>query len=129
MNVYLARVGNSLVPADDEAQRLVHRLEPGELLYVKAVRPRSGPWHRLYRGLCRTIGENQDPPRDPDSIDYELRIRAGHFDVLMVDGRECRFPKRIAFDQLTAGEWEAIWPSLELAMREHFGISPESQVA
>jgi hypothetical protein len=67
------------------------------------------------------IGANQDPARDEASIDNELRVRAGHFDVFWVDGHECRVPKRIAFARLTADEWAELWPSLELAIREHFG--------
>ena len=72
-------------------------------------------------GICRTIGENQDPQRSESSIDAELRIRAGHFDVLFIDGHECRVPRRIAFAQLSADEWAELWPSLELAICEHFG--------
>ena len=72
----------------------------GELAEFKVLRPRSVAWHRLYFGLCRVIAENQDPPRDADSIDCELRIRAGHFDVMYVGEYEVRVPKRIAFDKM-----------------------------
>lgn len=118
----VSRAGKSgLVADDEEGAALLRRMGDGECCQVKIVRPRSVQWNRMYFGICREIGQNQDPPRTESSIDYELRVRAGHFEVLWVDGQEVRFPKRIAFDQLTADEWSALWPSLELAIRENFG--------
>lgn len=125
MKLWLAKVhrGNKvgLIPTDDIGQDVIRRMTDGECCVVTLVRPRSVPWHKMYFGICRDIGQNQDPPRTESSIDNELRIRAGHFEVLWVDGHECRIPKRIAFDQLTADEWAELWLSLELAIREHFG--------
>jgi len=81
----------------------------------------------MYFGLCREIGENQDPRRDEHSIDMELRFRAGHKEMVGVLGdQELWVPKRIAFDKLTPEQWSELWPSLELAMRETFGIGPEN---
>jgi hypothetical protein len=112
---------SGLIPDDDEGRALMRRMGDGECCQVKIIRPRSVQWNKMYFGICTQIGENQDPPRTKESIDYELRIRAGHFETLWVDGHECRQAKRIAFDQLTADEWSALWPSLELAIVEHFG--------
>lgn len=109
------------MPADEESARVHVRMTEGECVLAKLTRVRSVPWHKMYFGICRDIGKNQDPVRNEDSIDYELRVRAGHFEKFWVDGHECRMPKRIAFDQLTADEWAELWPSLELAIREHFG--------
>lgn len=125
MKLWLARFTRGaiigLIPTDDESRRAINRLGDGECVEVEVVRPRSVPWNRMYFGICREIGKNQDPMRDESSIDHELRVRAGHFDVLWVDGHECRVPKRIAFARLTPDEWAELWPSLELAIREHFG--------
>lgn len=121
MRIWLVRRGRGFLPADDSSIEAHAKMAPGECAEFRILRPRSVRWHRMYYGICRTIGENQDPQRDEDSIDAELRVRAGHFDVLLVDGHEVRVPKRIAFDRLTGDEWEALWPSLELAIRERFG--------
>lgn len=125
MKLWLAKVERDgkvgLIPTDDESRAALRRMGQGECAQVEIIRPRSLPWHRMYFGICREIGKNQDPVRDESSIDHELRVRAGHFDVLWVDGHECRVPKRIAFARLSPDEWEALWPSLELAIREHFG--------
>ena len=125
MKLWFAKVRRGekvgLIPTDEKARAILDRMGDGECAEVELIRPRSVPWHRMYFGICRQIGENQDPQRTEDSIDQELRVRAGHFDVLWIDGHEVRVPKRIAFAKLSADEWAELWPSLELAIREHFG--------
>lgn len=125
MKLWLAKVRRDnkvgLIPTDEESRTVISRLGDGECAQFAIVRPRSVQMNKMYFGICREIGKNQDPQRDEDSIDYELRIRAGHYEVMWVDGHECKFPKRIAFDKLTHDEWMELWPSLELAIREHFG--------
>jgi hypothetical protein len=124
MKLWLAKVGRTLIPADYDAEQLMVKMGDGECAEFRVVRPRSVQWHRMYFGICRTIGQNQDPNRDEDSIDAELRVLAGHFTVVPVvgvPGVEIRMPKRIAFDKLTADEWSALWPNLETAIRERFG--------
>lgn len=121
MKILLAKHGRGFLAAEEEAEKLHREMGAGEVMMLEVIRIRSLPWHRMYFGICREIGLNQDPQRDEDSIDYELRIRAGHYDVMFVDGLEVRTPKRIAFKKLTYDQWAALWPSLELAIREHFG--------
>lgn len=125
MKLWFAKVRRGekagLIPTDEDSRALVNRLGDGECVQVEVTRCRSVQWNKLYWSLCQTIGVNQDPQRSKDSIDAELRIRAGHFDVMFIDGHECRVPRRIAFSHLSADEWSELWPSLELAIREHFG--------
>lgn len=121
MKIWLAKHGRGFIPADDDSLEVHAKMGVGECAQFEIVRPRSLQWHRMYFGICREIGKNQDPQRDEASIDQELRVRAGHFDVLFVDGHEVRVPKRIAFAKLTGDEWAKLWPSLELAINEHFG--------
>lgn len=119
--MYLARHGRGFLPADEESADLHRKMDAGEVAEFEVHRIRSLAWHKMYYGICSEIGKNQDPPRDKDSIDNELRIRAGHYEVLLVEGREVRVPKRIAFAKLSADKWSDLWPSLELAIRETFG--------
>ncbi len=116
---------HGLVAADHETSEAISKMGDGEMLLLRPIKVRNLRWHRLYFALCREIGQNQDPVRDESSIDYELRILGGHYDVMHArKGNtlyEVRTPKRIAFDKLTAQQWEALWPSLELAGRERFG--------
>lgn len=129
MRVWLAKVARSFVATDDDGEKLLARMGDGECAVFNVVRPRSVPWHRMYFGIARMIGKNQDPQRDEDSIDMELRVLAGHFDVMYVKGHEVRVPKRIAFDKLTADEWSNLWPSIETAIRERFGEEYVREIA
>lgn len=119
---WFAWTGKFLVPFDAAAERYVNKLEPGEGLVMSVKKVRSIYWHNMYFACCREIGHNCDPERSEASIDPELRVRAGHFDVLFVAGHEVHVPKRIAFDEMDAHEWAALWPSLDLAMQEGFGF-------
>jgi hypothetical protein len=124
MKILLAKHGRGFLPGDEDADNLHKKLGAGELMTFEPVLIRSLPWHRMYFGICRSIGQNQDPPRDEDSIDHELRVLAGHYDVMHINGLEgveVRIPKRIAFKKLDADGWAKLWPSLELAIREKFG--------
>lgn len=125
---WFARIGQELVlaPADAASSKLISKLTPGEGLVMSVLKVRSLEWHKLYFACCREIGQNCDPVRDENSIDYELRIRAGHYDVMFVNDHEVRVPKRIAFDKLTAQEWASLWPSLDLAMQGTFGFDFEA---
>lgn len=125
MKHWFSRLGRNLIPADASSERLLLSLADGEGLLLSTIKLRSVHWHRMYFGCCREIGKNCDPQRDEDSIDGELRVLAGHFNVIPGDGFEIRVPKRIAFDKLTADEWAALWPSLDLAMQERFGFDFE----
>jgi hypothetical protein len=118
----VSRNGKSGLVADDDAGRAVlRRMGDGECCQVKIVRPRSVQWNKLYWSLCRTIGDNQDPQRDEDSIDAEIRVLAGHYEVMYVGQHEVRVPKRIAFDKMTADEWSEYFQRAEMAIAERFG--------
>lgn len=88
MRAWLAKVSRGhrvgLIPTDDPGRELLRKMAEGECAEFTSIRPRSLPWHRMYFGICRMIGENQDPPRDESSIDYELRILSGHYEVMRV---------------------------------------------
>lgn len=133
MKMYLAKVSKGgkigFVPADDAATTELAKLGDGEVIECSIIRPRSIQWNRMYWALCRTIGENQDPERDEDSIDAELRILAGHFDVMYVGNHEVRVPKRIAFDKLDADGWAKYWQKVEQAVAYRFGASYILEVA
>lgn len=126
MKAWFAKLGSHLIPACAKATQLVEKLEDGEGVVMNAIKVRSLAWHNMYFGCCRAIGQNCEPERDEDSIDAELRIRAGHFDVMFVEGHEVRVPKRIAFDKLTADQWANLWRKLDYAMQEGFGFDFEA---
>lgn len=127
MRRWFHRRGDTLVPADEASQKALHRLAEGEAVRLMMERSRSPQWHRWYFGCCREIGVNQEPPRSEWSIDYELRIAAGH--CVWIKSSKLGIvpiPNRIAFDQLTAEEWETLWPSIDQAMLNEFGFDSDA---
>lgn len=121
MSAWFHKKGLALAPSDEASLKGLMRMGDGECVLVSIIRPRCANELRRYYAICTSIGENQDPPRDKDSIDHELRIRSGHYDVLTIDGHEIRTPKRIAFDKLSQEAWEDYWQRVELAICQHFG--------
>lgn len=125
MRLWFHRVSRAgkvgLVPDDEQGRALLNRLGDGECVEIEIARVRSVQFNKLYWGICRTIGENQDPPRDEDSIDAELRVLAGHYEVMHFAGHEVRVPKRIAFHKMGADEWNEYFRKAEAAIAERFG--------
>lgn len=131
MRLWLCKVNgknqSGLIATDAAGRAEIAKMGDGEVAEFEMRRVRSLPWHRKYFATCREIGRNQDPQRDEDSIDHELRILAGHYDVMKLRDRksgelyEVLTPKRIAFHKLTGDEWSALYPSLEQAGVERFG--------
>jgi hypothetical protein len=127
MKIWLCRIAHTLSPTDEESAAAINRLAPGECVEVEISRPRSIHWNRRYWATCAEIGRNQDPQRDKDSIDQELRVLAGHYEVMTVrDPKsgvlyEVRVPKRIAFDRMSADEWASYYQRAEAAGIERFG--------
>lgn len=129
MKIWLAKRGKFFAAADPEAERMLERLNHGEAFIANVIRARSLQWHRMYFGLCAEIGRNQDPERDAESIDMELRILSGHYDVMYVEGHEVRVPKRIAFEKLTADEWSEYFKRAEQAIVVRFGGEYIAEIA
>lgn len=126
----VSRAGKSgLVPDDEEGATLLHRMGDGECCQVEITRPRSVQFNKLYWGLCREIGKQQDPPRDEDSIEAEIRILAGHYEVMYFDGREVRVPKHIDFKSMDADAWNDYFKRAELAISERFGAEYLTEMA
>lgn len=129
MSAWFHMKRGALHPSDEASRKGMLKMGEGECVLVTIVRPRCVAWHKKYYAICQSVGENQDPPRDKDSIDLELRIRAGHFDVLFIEGHEIRVPKRIAFAKLSAEQWSELWPSLEMAIARDYGAEYLEQIA
>jgi hypothetical protein len=127
MRLWLAKTPDGLVGADDDSCAVIAKLGEGEIAEFEIRRPRSLAWHRRYFGTCATIGKNQDPARDADSIDRELRILAGHYDTMKLRDRtsgivyDVLTPKRIAFHKMTAEEWAEYYRKGEPEWIARFG--------
>jgi hypothetical protein len=127
-DLYLAKVTGKtsvgLVPADQDAAEAIAKMADGEVAVYTLKQPRCLPAFRWWWATCAEIGRNQDPERDRESICAELKVLAGHYVVVPLEGVEgvqVRMPKSISFERLTEAQWRDLLPSLELAGRERFG--------
>jgi hypothetical protein len=133
MKFWLAKVQRDnkigLIATDDQGRAYLQKLANGECIQADLVRPRSLPMHKRFFAILNDIGDNQDPPRDVEDILDELKVLAGHYSSMYIHDPktgemfEVRRPKSIAFHRLDHDEWMKIYPSLEQAGIERFGMS------
>jgi len=131
VKLWMARVHRGdklgLIPTDEAGRKALSKMVDGECVEVEIIRPRSLPMHKRLFAILTDIGENSTPNRDPEDILDELKILAGHYEVMHVRDPESgsifevRRPKSIAFARLTHDEFMRLWPSLEQAGIERFG--------
>jgi hypothetical protein len=119
VSAWFFKKGKALHPADEDAEKGVAKMGDGECVLVTIERARCPILFRKYHAMCQRIAENTG--RDKDGIDYEIRILAGHYNVLPGDGFEIRTPKRIAFAKLSQEQWEDYFQRAEQAIAEKWG--------
>lgn len=125
MPAWFKRSGVALIPDEQEALTALMKVKEGASVRINIDRVRSSKWHRLYMKRCQVIGENIGLSKN--AVDSKTRMMAGHVETAGEWRGETLFvPARIAFDQLSAEGWEAIWNGLEKAHEELCpGISQE----
>jgi hypothetical protein len=117
MPEWFKRRGDSLVPDNEDALCALKKLPEGKPTRLHIDRVRSPEWHRLYFKRCAVIGENMS--LSANAIDARTRMMAGHVELAGEwQGQPLYVPARIAFDQLSADGWSAIWNGLEKAHEE-----------
>lgn len=128
MKKFFFRRGDVLMPADDSGLRSVRSLAESEAVELEMNRARSPQWNRLYWGACAEIGRRCDPERDQESISNEIKIRAGHYEVMKLDGIDAiiQVPKHINFRAMDADEWAEYWLRADQVMLQHFGFDSGS---
>lgn len=77
------------------------RLEPGEMVDIKTVKPRSGPFHRRHMAMEQRVFEAQERIAHFEQFRNWLKVGAGHCDWLPgPKGAVMAVPRSIAYDQL-----------------------------
>lgn len=122
MKKWFVKIGGAIIGLDDKAKKSIDRLAEGEVIELEMKRSRSPQWNRLYWACCAEIGRNQDPERDEESISDEIKVLAGHYTVIPVQGTEyeIRSPRHINFRAMNADAWEQYWLKADQVMLERF---------
>jgi hypothetical protein len=92
---YAYREGQKLVPRSLAAALEIERLPVETALRVKAVKPRSGKYHRLILGLCSLVAEalNNGPsktiePWDTESVLRNIKVALGDVEIAPMTARQ-----------------------------------------
>ena len=119
---WFKRVGDALYGVDEKSEKSIRRLAQGECVELEMKRSRSPQWNRLYWACCTEIGLNQDPERDEESISDEIKILAGHYNIVPISGTEfeVRSPKHINFRAMNHDQWVEYFDKADRVMLEHF---------
>lgn len=141
--MWFARRDDALVPVDEEGVRLVRRLEQGECLMLRPMRPRSLAWHRRYWLLITRLAEHIEsidisldprheawmPIGSAEDLHTALKLITGHCDTHHIRGTPyvLRVPKRTDFESMSADEWAEYYPRVLDAIHER--ALPQIEVA
>ena len=123
--VWYYRQGDSLIATDQDALKLLRKLEEGEAIAFKPLRPRSLSWHRRYWLLISRLAEQltefnislgEVPAMLPIASPYDLhtaiKMVTGHCVTQHIKGTPyvLRIPKPTDFESMTADEWSTYYP-------------------
>jgi hypothetical protein len=96
------------------------RLEPGEMVVIKTVKPRSGPFHRRHMALEQAVFEAQEKFEHFEQFRNWLKVGAGHCDwVPGPRGAVMPVPRSIAYDAIEEDEMRDFHDSTVSFLREH----------
>lgn len=119
--VFAKGPGDTLIPADEAAEKLLASLKPGEGVSVEAKRVRNVQFHRKFFSLLRLGFDSWEPeePRtwrgealrkDFDAFRKDVLILSGYFDAHYgVDGSVSLEARSISFSKCDEHEFEAVY--------------------
>ncbi len=99
--IILKKLGNALVPTDDDGYRLVASLKHNQEVRCELKRVRSGRQHRLYWALVSKVFDNQEKFPTKDAISNIIKCGVGHCDeVRDRNGNRVLMARSISFGNM-----------------------------
>ena len=121
MKIYLKKSFYNLCPCDDDSLEKIKKLKTDETYYVDVKIARNYEFHKKYFSLMKLAYENQDKYEDPTSFRYEVTMRAGFYKTHITSkGTTLFFPDSIAFDKMTAEQFEELFSKSVDIILKHF---------
>lgn len=119
--VVLQKVRGMLVPADEESERFVSVIRPGDGIEVDARVRRNVKFHRKFFALLRLVYDSWEPPRQIDerfspiksfeAFRKDVLVLAGHCEATFsVDGAVKLHAKSISFADLGEEGFADLYP-------------------
>lgn len=118
MEIYLKRVGNSLVPDGQEAIEAISKLPFGKPLRADVKRDRSGPHHRLFYALASRIASAVGT--ETETVVDLLKVSTGHCTWVQTKSHgRIPIPKSISFRAMDQLQFRAFFDAcLDTVYRE-----------
>lgn len=109
--MYLRKILNSFVPADDMSIETAKKFKAGETFRAEIVKPRSRKTLGRYWVLCQMILDNTEMFRSKEQVSDYLKIRTGHSTSIVAQktGEIFHVANSIDFDSLCEAEFAALW--------------------
>ena len=103
--------GAYLRPHTEEATAWARRMNPGDIIEVDVVRPRSQQHHRLFFAMLKIVNDNRDGGSVDELLDI-IKIGAGHTYVVELPGGFLyRVPKSVSFAKMDQDQFSAFFNS------------------
>jgi hypothetical protein len=141
--VWFARRGEALIPADPDSGKLIERMGEDECRAFRPVGVRDPQSHRRYWAMMTETARNVKRI-EIDRVDGQpvymrlfgdksrahaaMKLCTGLYDTLPVGGSdyEIRVPRSTNFEEMTPEEWIAYWPKVLDVLLEK--VAPEIEV-
>ena len=100
------KLGNTLVPVDDQGWALMSKLKHRQEVTVEVVRARNGRQHRLFWALVGIVYENQTKYATRQQVADAIKCAIGYCDeVEGYKGAMIQRPRSIAFANMKQDEF------------------------
>lgn len=111
-DIFCRRVGDGLFPASQEGLEVIRRIPKHQFVKVKVTTPRNMQHLAKWHVLCKLVFENQSKYASVKNIEEVLKIRAGHCETMVIDGREVVRPLSVAIHSMDQSAFNVFWDAV-----------------
>ena len=112
VKIDMAKTLVGLQPVYEDGEKVIRGLKLGEIISVDVVRPRNGKFHDKLFALLNLIYPNQDVYPSMNTLLDACKLATGHYDVVMLKGKEWHLPKSINFASMDAAEFKVFFDAV-----------------
>ena len=100
MKINLIKTLSGLKPADDEATEALKKIKLDTVVSCEVKRQRNYQHHKLYFALLKLVIDNNSKYNNTDDLLFEIKLRMGYCNRIIIDGTVCYKPKSISFKSM-----------------------------
>lgn len=122
MKALFVKSGDTLVPMDEVAIKIMGKYHPGDVVLVEHKFKRNAGNHRRFFEFRNLTFDLQDVYQDKEIWRKVLEINAGHFELVIdKDGTAHYWPKSIAWDEMDEVEFADLFNRVVNGFLEKYG--------